>query len=81
MDAKNIAMFRFLLEAEENLAFFTTLEKRPALLKLVFAEESRESVISLLNDIKRAIYLEWEEWPLKAQKQGPDGAVEIFYGD
>lgn len=62
--AKDVAMFRFLLEAYENLAYFTVLEKNPALLKLVFANESKAEVIAALGDIKRTVPLEWKEWPL-----------------
>lgn len=56
-------MFRFLLEAHENLAYFTVLERRSALLKLVFAAESRDSMIAALGDMERSVALEWEEWP------------------
>ncbi len=64
---KDVAMFRFLLEAYENLACFTVLEKRPALLKLMFAAESRDTVIASLNEISRTIRLEWSEWPFSAK--------------
>lgn len=33
---ENIAMFRFLLEARDNLAQFTVLERKTALLKIFF---------------------------------------------
>lgn len=65
--AKDVAMFRFLLEAYENLACFSVLEKRPALLKLMFAEESREAVIASLKEISRTIRLEWSEWPFSTK--------------
>lgn len=68
LDAKDVAMFRFLLEAYENLACFSVLEKRPALLKLMFAAESREEVIATLNEIGRTIRLDWSEWPFTVKQ-------------
>lgn len=67
MDSQDVAMFRFLLEAYENLAYFTTLERRPALLKIMFAECSRKEVIRALLDIKRTVPLELREWPGASQ--------------
>lgn len=67
--AKDVAMFRFLLEAHENLACFSVLEKRPTLLKLMFAAESRDAVLASLTDIGRTISLEWSEWPFPAKHQ------------
>ena len=64
LDAADVGMFRFLLEAYENLAIFSVLEKRPALLKLMYASESRGEVIAALEEIGKSIRLCWEEWPL-----------------
>lgn len=60
----HVAMFRFLLEAHENLALFSVLERRAALLKLFFAPQSRGEVIKALEDISRSIPLHWQDWPL-----------------
>lgn len=57
-------MFRFLLEARDNLAVFTALDNREALLKLMFAPESRQAVIQALSEIKEDIPLEWTDWPI-----------------
>lgn len=59
----DVAMFRFLLEAHDNLALFSVLEKRPALLRLFFAPESRAEVMAALEGIASAIRLEVMEWP------------------
>ncbi len=56
-------MFRFLLEARDNLAVFTALDRREALLKLMFAPESRQAVIQALGETKEDIPLEWTDWP------------------
>lgn len=60
----NVAMFRFLLEAYENLALFTVLERNTALLKVFFAPQSSEEVIRMLEDINRSVPLTWRNWPL-----------------
>lgn len=65
MEARHVAMFRFLLEAHDNLALFTVLERRPALLMLMFAEESREEVIKMLIEVSQTISLKYEDWPVK----------------
>lgn len=54
----DIAMFRFLLEAYENLAFFTVLDKRQAIIKLIFAGESKNEVMKVLEIIKKSVPLE-----------------------
>lgn len=51
-------MFRFLLEARDNLAMFTVLDRKLALLKILFAPESRETVNRALREIGQAIPLE-----------------------
>lgn len=62
---EDVAMFRFLLEAYDNLALFTVLERRPVLLKLMFAQQSRPEVLRVLLEISAAIpSLSWEDWPL-----------------
>lgn len=66
MEACHVAMFRFLLEAHDNLALFTVLERRPALLKLMFVEESREDVIKMLAEISQTIPVEYEDWPIRS---------------
>lgn len=59
----DVAMFRFLLEAYENLAFFTVLERHPALLKISFSQESRGEVERVLNRIRADINFEWWRCP------------------
>lgn len=64
MESCHVAMFRFLLEAHDNLALFTVLERRPALLMLLFAEESRNSVLEVLEEISASLPICREEWPI-----------------
>lgn len=66
-------MFRFLLEARDNLALFTALDPKKALIKLMFAPESMESVIEALTEIKNDISLEWTDWPAGSYPGAPAG--------
>ncbi len=61
--AEDLALFRFLLEGYDNLAYFTVLERRPALLKLVCAQESLAALRGALSEISQSLSLRIEEWP------------------
>lgn len=63
MAADQVAMFRFLLEAYDNLACFTVLERRPALLKISFSLESRPAVENALRAMQATVDFEWRNWP------------------
>lgn len=58
-----VGMFRFLLEARENLAMFTVLNRDLALLKLMYAPESRSQIIKALEEIKKELPLSYQAWP------------------
>ena len=58
-----VGMLRFLLEARDNLAAFTCLDRGEGLLKLIFAPESRAEVLSALAEIQKSIPIEWRDWP------------------
>lgn len=64
VEPADVGMFRFLLEAYDNLALFTVLEPDTALLKIIFARESENQVKSALCDIKRTLNIECTTWPL-----------------
>lgn len=51
-------LFRFLMEAYDNLALFTVLNKKTALIKVSFAEASRDDVLTMLADIGQTIALQ-----------------------
>lgn len=59
----DVALFRFLLEAYENLAFFTTLERRPALLKVMYSPQQENAVRAALAEIGESVPLVVEAWP------------------
>ena len=52
MESCHVAMFRFLLEAHDNLALFTVLE------------ESRNRVLEILKGISASLPICWEDWPI-----------------
>lgn len=72
--AEDVAMFRFLLEAHDNLASFTVLERRPALLKLFFSPHRQRAVRRALAEIGRSVALEVQDWPLPPM---PGGAKRL----
>ncbi|MDO5484091.1 MAG: DUF4911 domain-containing protein [Desulfovibrionaceae bacterium] len=74
--ARDVAMFRFLLEAYDNLAAFTVLERRPALLKVFFSPHQEEQVRRALADISQALPLEILPWPLPPVHRGRPSAAD-----
>ena len=61
---EHIALFRFLLEAYDNFAYFTVLERRTALLKLVFSPQRERAVRRALAEMARSLPFTAEDWPL-----------------
>lgn len=68
LPACHTALFRFLLEARENLAYFTVLDRREALLKVVFSPHMRPMVLLALEDMQRSLPLEILHLPAAAGK-------------
>lgn len=64
----DIAMFRFLLEAHDNLAIFTVLERKTALLKLVYPFSFENKIQSVLADISRTIPVACMRWPINPMR-------------
>lgn len=58
LPAGQTALFRFLLEACENVGYFTVLDRKEALVKLVFSPHMRAQVEAVLADMARSIPLE-----------------------
>lgn len=56
-------MFRFLLEAYDNLAYFSVLHRQEALLKIVFSPHREQAVRAALAEIAQSLPLEVREWP------------------
>lgn len=57
-------LFRYLLEARDNLAFFTVLDPGEALLRLIFSPHQKEQVLEALAAMQELISFEVGTWPL-----------------
>lgn len=62
--AEDTALFRFLLEGYDNTAYFTVLEPRTALLKLVFSLHREEALRRALAEMAESLDFSVEPWPL-----------------
>lgn len=58
LPAEQTALFRFLLEAYENVAYFTVLDRKQALIKYIFSPHMREQAEAALAAIARSVPLE-----------------------
>ncbi len=68
IDPDKVNLFRFLLEGYDNLAFFTVLNRKTALLKVAFSPHQRVQVEAALNAIGMVISLRVQEWPIARQE-------------
>ena len=64
---QDVAMFRFLLEAHDNLAYFTVLDAREALLSVVCSPHQEDALRRALEDIGRCLSLRYEPWPCRVK--------------
>ena len=62
--SQDVAMFRFLLEAYDNLAYFTVLDARETLLSVVCSPHQEYAVRRALEDIGEHLPLRYAPWPL-----------------
>ncbi len=60
---EDVAVFRFLLEARDNLAGFTVLDRREALLKVFFSPHQRVEVLKALEEMGTLVKLAVKAWP------------------
>ncbi len=51
----DIALFKFILESCDNLAYLSVLDKYRALVRLTFAPETRETVEKLLASLQNTV--------------------------
>jgi len=61
---QDVAMFRFLLEAYDHLAYFTVLDVRETLLSVVYSPHQEDAVRLALEGIGECLPLRYESWPL-----------------
>lgn len=62
--AAQVGLFRFLLEANDHLASFTVLDRREALLKLLFSPHEERRVRSALADMAEVVDVVVMPWPI-----------------
>jgi hypothetical protein len=53
----DIALFKFILESCDNLAYLSVLDKYRAMIRLTFAPEARKTVESLLESLNGVLDL------------------------
>lgn len=53
--AGDVAMFRFLLEAEDNLAYISTVDRWSSALKVVFSPHQKKAVLEYLESMRGVI--------------------------
>ena len=64
-------MFRFLLEAYDNLAYFTVLDAAQTLAALVCSPHQRDEAQAALEAIGEVLSLDYEPWPLGPARESP----------
>lgn len=52
LEPVHVAMFRFLLEAEDNLAYVSTVDRWACVLKVVFSPHQRGAVLDYLESMR-----------------------------
>ena len=63
---EHTGLFRFLLEAYEHIAYFTVLENKTALLRVIFSPHREREAREALTQMAQSLPFTVEEWP----KQG-----------
>lgn len=58
-----VGIFRQLLESYENIALFTVLERKTAILKLMFSKDQEYIVEKTLKNIQSTVPFNISQWP------------------
>ena len=67
--ARDVAMFRFLLEAEDNLGYMSVVDRWSAALKVVFSPHQEKALRAWLKDAKTMLSFR-EIWPARGSSPG-----------
>lgn len=51
----DVAMFRFLLEASDNVGYFTVIDKREALLKVIYSPHQEKELLHVLRSMQETV--------------------------
>ncbi len=60
---ENTGLFRFLLEAYDHVAYFTVLENKTALLRVIFSPHRERAAREALAQMAQSLAFTVEEWP------------------
>ena len=60
---EHTGMFRFLLEAYDHVAYFTVLENKTALLRVIFSPHRQREAREALQQMAQSLTFSIEEWP------------------
>ncbi len=71
---RDVGLFRFLLEARDNLALFTVLDPRAALLKLLFSPHQLDNLRVALADLAEMLSFRVEVWSAPSPRATLDSA-------
>jgi hypothetical protein len=74
---REIAFFKFMLEAEHNLAVMTVVDKFEAIIALRFAPEQHSEVEGFLNRMEHEMPLERLWVPDRFEKQDNEGLCSM----
>lgn len=55
LDARDVAMFRFLLEAEDNLAYMSTVDRWACVLRVTYSPHQKNAVLRYLEAMRERI--------------------------
>ena len=64
---EHTGMFRFLLEAYDHVAYFTVLENRTALLRVIFSPYRQREAREALQQMAQSLPFSVEEWPYQSK--------------
>ena len=60
---EHTGLFRFLLEAYDHVAYFTVLENKTALLRVIFSPHRQREAREALQQMAQSLPFTVEEWP------------------
>ena len=72
---QHTAMFRFFLEAYDHTAYFTVLEPKTALLKIIFSPHLEKETRQALAEMSCSLPFELLEWPFAPRPQSRKNAL------
>ncbi len=55
MEPQEVRLFRYLLEARDNLAYTSVIDRWASVLKLVFSPQQKEELIEHLSDMQASV--------------------------